>query len=110
MTPTSASVCHIIDPPPRYYCLVILTEFIGTGTTVEAVIDAAYEQPEDAEFSRAVEKIAVLEESALLGVRSFHVERVVHLDLAARNMIVDRDQVVLVDFGCTQMGLRWTGR
>lgn len=97
-------VCRIIIPLPRYYCLVMLTEYIGSGVTVDTLVDAAYELEDNDQYERAEKRLAVLKASARLAVQSIHILHVVHADLAGRNMVVDEDQVVLVDFGCAKVG------
>lgn len=96
-------VCRIIHPPPRYYCLVMLTEYIGSGVTVDTLVDAACKI--DHEHEREEGGLEILKASAKLAVQSMHKMRVVHADLAGRNMVVHGDQVVLVDFGCAKVGL-----
>lgn len=96
-------VCRIVHPPPRYYCLVMLTEYIGSGITIDALVDLANDIDDDADFARAEERLAILQASAKLAVHSLHKLQVVHADLAGRNMVVNEDHVVLVDFGCAKV-------
>lgn len=99
-------VFRIIYPPPRYYCLVMLTEYIGSGVTIDALVDTANKLVDEDEFARSEKHLSHLEASAKLAVHSLHKLQVVHADLAGRNMVVNDDQVVLVDFGCSTVGYK----
>lgn len=98
-------VYRVLDPLPQYHCLVMLTEYIGSGSTVEDTLDAANDILDEDEFQAELVRVAKMEESAMLAVRSLHALRVVHGDLEGRNMLLMGDQVVLVDFeSATVMG------
>lgn len=91
----------------------MLTEYIGSGTTVEAAIDAAYELDDDAQFASAMARLARLRDAAVAALRSLHGFNVVHADLEGRNMVLCGEQVGLVDFGSARIvqgelrKLRW---
>lgn len=88
---------------PHNSSLVMLTEFIGSGATVEDVIADTSEiedETDHAELARATGRLAKLQESAVAALESLHRLKVAHADVAGRNMLVSADdQVVLVDFG-----------
>lgn len=89
-------IYRVADSTP----LVMLTEYIGSGTTVEQIIEDADEIEDDGAYERVVNRLAMLQDSAVRAVQSLHALKVVHADIAGRNMVVtEEDQVVLVDFG-----------
>lgn len=102
--PRLHGVCRIRRPLPLYYCLVMLIEYIGSGVTVDALVDAANELEDEDEFQCAKTQLATLKASAKLAVQKIHSRHIVHADLSGRNMVVHEDQVVLVDFGCAKVG------
>lgn len=79
--------------------LVLLTEYIGDGTTVQNLVDAAHNIDDLAELHNAYARMAMLKESAKRAVQSMHHFRVVHSDVSGKNMLIDGDHVVMVDFG-----------
>lgn len=85
--------------------LVMLTEYIGAGTTIASIIEALYEIPDgnaddDLEFERGMNRLAKLHDRAKTALEALHRRKVVHADVVARNIVVDEnDNVVLVDFG-----------
>lgn len=81
----------------------MLTEYIGTGLTIAALVDTVDGLAED-EYAGFETQIDVLENSFKRELHSVHRLDVVHADLAGRNMLVLEDQVVIVDFGCAKVG------
>lgn len=75
--------------------VILLTEFIGCGTTVADVIDELEEadQPD-------MKELADLQPAAVATLHALHQMKVVHRDVAGRNMVLDGcGGVVIVDFG-----------
>lgn len=80
--------------------LALLTEYIGDGTTVQNLVDAAHNIDDLAELHNACARMTRLKESAKRAVQSMHHFRVVHSDVSGKNMLIDDgDHVVMVDFG-----------
>lgn len=76
---------------------VLITEFVGCGTTVEDIID---ELDDEADIS----ELAGLHTSATAALDAMHRLKVVHRDVAGRNMLLDEQGgIVLVDFGCARV-------
>lgn len=97
------SVCLVVDPLSTNGSLVIVTEYIEPGVTIMDIVDDAYDL-DDEEFGRAQSRLAKLESSAMLAMSKLHELKVVHRDIAGRNMLVDeKDNVVLVDFSHSQV-------
>lgn len=76
---------------------VLITEFVGCGTTVEDIID---ELDDEADIS----ELAGLLTSATAALGAVRRLKVVHRDVAGRNMLLDEQGgIVLVDFGCSRV-------
>lgn len=91
-------VCRVVNPPSANGSLVMLTEYIAPGTTILDILDDTYDL-DDEEFARTESRLVKLEASAMLALRKLHELKVVHRDMAGRNILVDQeDNVVLVDF------------
>lgn len=81
----------------------MLTEYIEPRVTIMDIVDDAYDL-DDEKFGRAQSRLAKLGTSAMLAMSKFHALKIVHWDIARRNMLVDqKDNVVLVDFSHSQM-------
>lgn len=89
-------VGRVLNTPARYgSCVVMLSEYIGSRTTVAHIIDDYYEYDDE----RIKVRLTHLQESVMRALHSLHNLKVVHVDVAGRNMVVDdQDQIVLVDF------------
>lgn len=94
-------VYRAVKRPPYFSSPILLTEYVGTGRTVADLVYLAGEMDDD-ERAEADDDLAVLQASAASAVESLHRLNVVHADLAGRNMVVvGKEHVVLVDFGCS---------
>lgn len=82
-------VCRVVDPVPATGGLVMLTEYIGCGTTVAEMVHQGASR----------QTLEELHESASEALDCLHRRGVVHSDIAGRNMLVCGNRVVLVDFG-----------
>lgn len=83
--------------PDEYHVLIM--EYIGVGNTIAQLIDAALDLQEQDEIDQVKYKLQVLKASAEVGLEKIHQHKVVHGDVAGRNMIILGNSVVLVDFG-----------
>lgn len=81
----------------KYHVMII--EYIGVGNTIAQIIDAALDLQEHDEIDRVKYKLQVLKASAEVALEKIHQRKVIHGDVAGRNMIILDDRVVLVDFG-----------
>lgn len=81
----------------------MLTEYIVPGTTVAEKVALAAEldddDDDDDELARVEMELRILQDSAEEALARIRDMQVSHGDLAAGNMIVKGEQVVLVDFG-----------
>lgn len=98
--PYLIGVYRFATSSPRYHSRVMIIEYIGYGTTIAQLMDVARGLEEPDEITRVNNKLAVLKTSAKKAIDCLHMMRVVHGDVAGRNMLVQDDEhVVLVDFG-----------
>lgn len=85
---------------PRFSSPIMLTEFVGTGKTIADLVALAGVLDDDDELDAAEKALAVLQDRALDALAALHQRTIVHSDLGGANMlVVDKDHVVLVDFG-----------
>lgn len=114
--PYLLGVARVVQASP-FAVLVVLMEHIPPGTTVAGLLFDAhfrFDTTDDAELARLVR----LRESGAAAVEALHERRVVHNDLAGRNLLVCADDegesVVVVDFDCAMVvrsgERRWESR
>lgn len=78
---------------------VLITEFIGSGITIEAFIDDIEEIDELAEA-----ELADLRPGATAALQALHERGVVHCNLKGSNMVLDDDErTVIIDFECSRV-------
>lgn len=97
--PYLIGVYCVVAKSPRYNSLVMIIEYIGYGDTISQIVEVARGLTEQDEIDRVNSKLAVLKASAKKALESIHHYKVAHGDVAGRNMIVQGDDVVIVDFG-----------
>lgn len=85
---------------------VLLTEFIGSGITIEDYIDNIAEDDELAEA-----ELADLRPGATAALQALHERGVVHCNLKGSNMVLDDDErIVIIDFECARVLKRDSAR
>lgn len=97
--PYLVGVYRAVNGSPHFSSPIMLTEYIGNGITVEGLVAMAGELNDDDEIARAEMELATLHHSALDAVARLHQLAVCHGGLDGSNMLVNKEQVVLVDFG-----------
>lgn len=103
--PYLQGVYRFHDASPPNSSLVLLTEYIGDGTTIASIFEELYNIPDetaadDVAFENGIKRLAELHDRAKTTLDALHRRKVVHADVVGRNIVVDEnDNVVLVDFG-----------
>lgn len=109
-------VSQVVQSSP-FTNIVLLTEFIEPGTTIADLVHDAY-MVYDTDDDDEIARLDRLQESATRAMHSLHARRVIHNDLAGRNLLVsnegDGERVVVIDFDCsmvfTENNQRYKGR
>lgn len=114
--PYLLGVAKVVQTSP-FTVLILITELVSPSTTVaELMYDAHYRfGTTDAE---ELAQLARLYESGVAAVEAMHACRVIHNDLAGRNLVLcgegDGERLVLVDFDCAMVfalgDRRWESR
>lgn len=84
---------YAVGRVPASGAYVLLIEYIGSGITVTDLITAG-----------GVSELAKLRPAATAALHALHKLKVVHRDVAGRNMVLDdRGGIAMVDFGCARV-------
>lgn len=104
-------VTRVLQSSP-FANIVLLAEYIDPGTSIADLVHDAY-AVYDTDDPAEVARLQKLQETATRAVHAMHARRVIHNDLAGRNMLVVMDAeeyVVLVDFDCAMVFEKETER
>lgn len=98
-----------ITSPPAFAPIVLLTEFVGPGTTIAELRSAARDLPADSPaLDEALARLSALQKTGTPAMEALHRHGVIHNDPVGRNLVVSKDElgderVVIVDFDLAQV-------
>lgn len=90
---------YAVGHVPEFDTSLLLLEFVGSGTTIANVI-TKLEEADDMDWT----ELENLETEAVTALQALHQQKVVHRDIAGRNMVLnDGGGIVMIDFGAARV-------